>query len=139
MSQKRGSALFPRKSGRGGGEPPEQEEIEVNSGREWVQANRERQVFLAATGYSPYYLYRQKYAVGNQENIGYTLPGAVCRYNIGVIAEALPLLGLGAGAGSKIFDGDRHRNCYEPADITAFLQKYLPDGNDCEGRNSGVG
>ena len=29
-------------------------------------------------GMQPYYLYRQKYMAGNQENVGYALPGHAC-------------------------------------------------------------
>lgn len=52
-------------------------------------------------GMLPYYLYRQKKMLGNLENIGYTLPGSECLYNIQVIEERQTIIGLGAGAGSK--------------------------------------
>jgi len=56
---------------------------------------------LKAAGYLPYYLYRQKYMTGNQENVGYALPGAFGRYNIRVIEERQTIVGLGGGAASK--------------------------------------
>ncbi len=33
-------------------------------------------------GMEPYYLYRQKNMAGNFENVGYSLPGKACLYNI---------------------------------------------------------
>lgn len=40
---------------------------------------------MSSAGYLPYYLYRQKYMAGNQENIGYALLGA----SAGIISELL--------------------------------------------------
>ena len=36
-------------------------------------------------GMEPYYLYRQKNMAGNFENVGYSLPGKACIYNILII------------------------------------------------------
>ena len=56
-------------------------------------------------GYFPYYLYRQKYMVGNLENVGYARPGKACLYNIGNMEEVASVLALGAGAITKwLFD-----------------------------------
>ncbi len=41
----------------------------------------------------------------DEENVGYTLPGQACRYNIQVIEERQSILGLGGGAGSKYVKG----------------------------------
>jgi len=57
-------------------------------------------------GMVPYYMYRQKNTPGNQENIGYTLPGHECLYNIMTIEERHTVIGLGAGAGSKYLRPD---------------------------------
>ena len=35
----------------------------------------------------PYYLYRQKNMAGNFENVGYSLPGKACLYNILIMEE----------------------------------------------------
>ncbi len=52
---------------------------------------------LAAAGYAPYYLYRQKYMAGNLENVGYALPGKESVYNIDIMEEAASILAFGAG------------------------------------------
>jgi len=56
---------------------------------------------LTAAGYEPYYLYRQKNMRANEENVGYSLPGSICRYNIQMIEERQSIIGLGGGSGSK--------------------------------------
>ena len=62
---------------------------------------------LAAGGWKPYYLYRQKYMAGNLENVGYAKGGKACLYNIGNMEETASVLALGAGAISKwLFDRD---------------------------------
>lgn len=58
-------------------------------------------------GHRPYYLYRQKYMAGNQENVGYALPGHECLYNVDIMEETESILAVGAGAISKrVFGGN---------------------------------
>ncbi len=58
-------------------------------------------------GLKPYYLYRQKYMAGNQENVGYALPGHECLYNVDIMEETESILAVGAGAISKrVFGGE---------------------------------
>ncbi|MDO4960860.1 MAG: coproporphyrinogen dehydrogenase HemZ, partial [Eubacteriales bacterium] len=56
----------------------------------------------ASLGMAPYYLYRQKNMAGNQENVGYALPGRECLYNILMMEEKHTVYGLGAGSSTKI-------------------------------------
>lgn len=53
-------------------------------------------------GYVPYYMYRQKNILGNQENVGYALPGHESVYNIVMMEERQTIIGLGCGAVSKV-------------------------------------
>ncbi len=63
---------------------------------------------LEQAGYRTYYLYRQKYMAGNLENIGLSLPGKACLYNIGHMEEIAPILACGAGAITKwLFNAHR--------------------------------
>lgn len=55
-----------------------------------------------SSGYLPYYLYRQKYSVGNHENIGYSKASHESHYNIAMMNEIEHVFGLGAGATSRI-------------------------------------
>ncbi len=67
------------------------------------------QNMMDEAGYEPYYLYRQKYMVGNFENIGYAKPGTECIYNIKTMDERQTMIALGAGGISKRFYPDENR------------------------------
>lgn len=56
---------------------------------------------LSEAGYEPYYMYRQKYQVGNNENVGWTKPNKACVYNIDIMEETADNLAVGANAVSK--------------------------------------
>ena len=63
---------------------------------------------LPAAGYGPYYMYRQSRSLGNLENIGWSLPGRACRYNVDMMEESHTILACGAGGVTKLKapDGD---------------------------------
>ncbi len=62
-----------------------------------------------ALGMKPYYLYRQKYMAGNQENVGYALPLHACQYNVDIMEETTHILALGAGGISKrVYEDEGH-------------------------------
>jgi oxygen-independent coproporphyrinogen-3 oxidase len=63
--------------------------------------------FCVRQGLMPYYLYRQKNMVGRFENVGYSLPGRECLYNVGMMAETQTVIGVGAGAVSKFVNGSK--------------------------------
>ncbi len=76
------------------------------------------------SGYKPYYLYRQKYAKGDMDNIGYGLPGTYCFYNIQVIEEVNTIIGLGGGASSKFINPEHSAisSLYNPKNPHAYQQ-----------------
>lgn len=80
---------------------------------------------IVSAGYSPYYLYRQKYMAANQENTGYALPGKVCVYNVDVMEEISDNVACGANAVSKkIFpDENRIERYGAPKDIATYIAK----------------
>ena len=57
---------------------------------------------LQNAGYSPYYLYRQKYMTGNYENIGWSRDNRDCLYNIYMMEELHTILSLGGGGMNKV-------------------------------------
>ncbi|MDD6926261.1 MAG: coproporphyrinogen dehydrogenase HemZ [bacterium] len=79
----------------------------------------------AKAGYSPYYLYRQKYMAANQENTGYALSGKVCVYNVDVMEEIADNVACGANAVSKkIFPEENRIERYgSPKDIATYISK----------------
>ena len=62
---------------------------------------------LVESGYTPYYLYRQKDMLGLGENVGYSRDGFWCLYNIGMMSEVQTVFGAGAGAVTKYVVGDK--------------------------------
>ena len=80
---------------------------------------------LTSAGYSPYYMYRQKYQAGGHENCGWALPGKACAYNIGVMEEISDNIAVGANAISKrVFAGqNRIERCASPKDIPTYIAK----------------
>ena len=74
-----------------------------------AQMVRRARAFAAELGMQPYYLYRQKYMADNLENVGYSLPGRACRYNIDNMEEIRSVLALGAGGISKRLLGREKR------------------------------
>lgn len=80
---------------------------------------------LQERGYAPYYLYRQKRILGQQENTGYTRPGHTCIYNIQIIEERQTVLGLGCGAGSKwVRYGDWYlTSTYSPKEPAVYIER----------------
>lgn len=74
-------------------------------------------------GMQPYYLYRQKYMAGNQENVGYALPAHACLYNVEMMEETANVLAMGAGATSKrILDG---QGCIRRAFNVSDIRQYI--------------
>ncbi len=72
---------------------------------------------LTARGFTPYYMYRQKKAAGNAENVGYCVPGTESLYNIISMTETHTIYAFGAGGVSKfVVDGviTRKSNSKEP-------------------------
>lgn len=57
---------------------------------------------LEQAGYLPYYLYRQKGTVEALENVGYTLPGKSCKYNVYIMDDGHTIISAGAGGVTKL-------------------------------------
>ncbi len=77
-------------------------------------------------GLHPYYLYRQKHIAGNLENIGFARPGSECRYNIGIMEERQSVIGMGAGASSKVVNPLDYSlvNLQHPSNWQAYLKRW---------------
>ncbi|MBO4939563.1 MAG: coproporphyrinogen dehydrogenase HemZ [Clostridia bacterium] len=72
--------------------------LENNFISDMVATSRE---ILSFNAYLPYYMYRQKYQVGNNENVGWTKAGKTCVYNVDIMEEVADNLAVGANAVSK--------------------------------------
>lgn len=76
-------------------------------------------------GYSPYYMYRQKYVSGNLENVGYSLPGKYCIYNVDIMEETTTIIANGAGGISKKLDISQNllERCANPKGLDVYLAR----------------
>ena len=80
---------------------------------------------LRKHGYAPYYLYRQKYMSGGFENVGWTLPGAACLYNIYIMEELHGILSLGAGGSTKMIGGTGAASVIRRAFNAKYPKEYI--------------
>lgn len=78
---------------------------------------------LTQAGYSPYYLYRQKFMSGGFENVGWTKDGYVNLYNICIMEELCSIIAMGGGGSTKLVrPGDgRNIRIIEPK----YPQEYI--------------
>ncbi len=78
-------------------------------------------------GYTPYYLYRQKYMSGSFENVGWSLNGYPCLYNIYMMEELHSILSLGAGGMNKVnFPDGTLKRFHNPK----FPEQYMEQLDD---------
>lgn len=90
---------------------------------------------LTESGYSPYYMYRQKYTSGNLENVGYCKQGKACLYNIDIMEEDTSILAAGANAISKKWDSSKNlitrcANYKEPLEYVKNIDMMLERQRD---------
>ncbi len=74
-------------------------------------------------GQEPYYLYRQKNMAGNFENVGYSLPGKACIYNILIMEEKQTIIALGAGTTTKVVFPSENR--LERVENVKDVEQYI--------------
>lgn len=67
---------------------------------------RDSIALLPEHGYQPYYMYRQKNTIDNQENVGYARAGKESYYNMLIMDESQSIFGAGCAASTKIVEPD---------------------------------
>lgn len=80
---------------------------------------------LYANGYSPYYMYRQKYVMDNLENVGFCRDDTPCLYNIGIMEEVSSILACGTNAISKriISEENRIERAANAKDVITYIER----------------
>ncbi|MBR5995954.1 MAG: coproporphyrinogen dehydrogenase HemZ [Eubacteriaceae bacterium] len=80
---------------------------------------------LRENGYGPYYTYRQKAAVDNAENTGYSVKGSQCVYNIRMMGEKQTVISAGAGSTTKLYfpSTDRFENIYNMKNVELYTAR----------------
>ncbi len=72
----------------------------------------------------PYYMYRQKNMLGNMENIGYSINGSECVYNIAMIEDTQTIIAVGANGISKfLFDKGIIERLANNKDVRTYIDK----------------
>lgn len=76
-------------------------------------------------GMEPYYLYRQKNMAGNFENVGYSLPGKACIYNILIMEEMQTIAACGAGTTTKVVfpSENRRERCENVKEVEQYINR----------------
>ncbi|MGM9583648.1 MAG: coproporphyrinogen dehydrogenase HemZ, partial [Phascolarctobacterium sp.] len=108
LTLKRSAALFGSKIQL----PAEDAAALVEQGRE----------LAAQVGLEPYYLYRQHYMLGHLANIGYAKPGTESIYNIQMMEERHPVIGVGPSSSTKLplADGHHLRRMNMPKNVAVY-------------------
>ena len=80
---------------------------------------------LREKDYRPYYTYRQKAAVDNAENTGYSVKGSQCVYNIRMMGEKQTVISAGAGSTTKLYfpSNDRFENIYNMKNVEMYTAR----------------
>ncbi len=88
--------------------------------------------YLDLSGYSPYYVYRQKNTTGNLENVGYSKLGHESIYNVIMMGEYHTVFGAGAGSVTKLVtnSGCRVERIFSPKYPYEFLDNSKYKGFD---------
>ena len=73
----------------------------------------------------PFYMYRQKHMLGNHENVSYCKPGYESPYNIHIMEEDRTILGIGAGAVTKVVTGggSRIERAFNVKSVEYYLER----------------
>ena len=108
LTLKRSAALFGSKI-----------QLPAEQAAELVEQGRE---LAASVGLEPYYLYRQHYMLGHLANIGYAKPGTESIYNIQMMEERHPVIGVGPSSSTKLplADGHHLRRMNMPKNVAVY-------------------
>lgn len=94
------------------------------------------EALLRGAGYSPYYLYRQKFSSGGFENVGWSRKGFENIYNICMMEEHCSIISMGGGASTKLVTGtgriERVFNPKYPLEYIGAIKRVCGDKEKIE-------
>ncbi len=93
---------------------------------ELEEAIAEAQRLLESEGYSPYYLYRQHYALGGLENVSFARAGKHTQYNVMMMSDRYPIVSFGCPAISKQIQGRKSLRLAAPKSLRGYLDISAP-------------
>jgi oxygen-independent coproporphyrinogen-3 oxidase len=87
-----------------------------------IEAVGEAHRLLGQAGFRPYYLYKQKNCRSGLENTGFTrLAGSL--YNVAMMSDQVPVVGLGSGSTSKVILERTARRLHNPKDLRLYIER----------------
>lgn len=90
---------------------------------ELIDAVERSHAILRSKGYRPYYLYRQKNCRSGLENTGFSREGHASIYNVAMMSDVVPVIGLGSGATSKAISGRQANRVHNPKDLQVYISR----------------
>ena len=96
------------------------EDLKITNTQEMIDLTAD---YARSMGQEPYYLYRQKNMAGNFENVGYSLPGKACIYNILIMEEKQTIIACGAGTTTKVVFPSENR--LERVENVKDVEQYI--------------
>ncbi|HZK29195.1 MAG TPA: coproporphyrinogen dehydrogenase HemZ [Clostridia bacterium] len=88
-----------------------------------IDAVEQAHALLREHGYAPYYLYRQQNCRSGLENTGFTRRGRGSLYNVAMMSDQVPVIGLGSGATSKRIEGGKAKRLHNPKDLLVYMDR----------------
>lgn len=79
---------------------------------------------LKNEGFEPYYMYRQKYMIGNLENVGYSKKGFMSVYNVNIMEEKQTIIALGGGGSTKIVGKNSIERIFNFKDPVEYIRRF---------------
>ncbi len=125
LSIKRGSELHERKV--------DFASLDAEAAEAMVEEGRR---YAELMGMHPYYLYRQKYILGNLENTGYCKPGYESIYNVQIMEERQTIIAAGANGVTKAYFPSENR--IERAFNVKNPEEYIKRIDEMLGRKEAI-
>ena len=95
--------------------------LSVDAAGKMVELGR---TYAGKMGMRPFYMYRQKHMLGNHENVSYCKPGFESPYNIHIMEEDRTIIGVGAGAVTKLVTPDgRIERVFNVKSVEYYLER----------------
>ena len=88
-----------------------------------IDAVERAHALLREHGYAPYYLYRQQNCRSGLENTGFTRDGRGSLYNVAMMSDQVPVIGLGSGSSSKAIVEGKAKRLYNPKDLLVYIER----------------
>lgn len=101
----------------------EEPDLELSEDMDVQNMVRFAHSLLKEKDYNPYYLYRQKKTLGNQENTGFCRDGYEGHYNVYMMEELQTVISMGVGGVTKLVKDDRIERIFNIKDVREYIKR----------------